>query len=307
MTRWRLAAAALLVAMGGVACAGGGSPTDAATVEGKPIPAAEIRRLTDSYLQSQAGKDLANDSGRHGVEQLVLGFRIKQLYLEHLAASMGVEAESDPRAQAMTVLADEDAYKQAGFRAEDFTSSQRAGQLSHAIAERVFPEVSITEGDLRQAFEERSLTLGPSWKLGGELAILPSADAARALRTRVLQGGEPFDAAATALHAAASTQVEITPLSPLPKTIIDAVSGLQQGQISDPIQSGDQWACLKVDHRLDTPQVSFEQVKDDLTRFLGDQKRQQLFSDWFDKKLKTAQVRIDREFGRWDPTTATVR
>jgi parvulin-like peptidyl-prolyl isomerase len=306
MSRRRLAAAALLAAMGGVACAGSGSPTDAATVEGKPIPAAEIRRLTDSYLQSQAGKDLAEDSGRHGVEQLVLGFRIKQLYLEHLASSMGVEAESDPRAQAMTVLADEDAYKEAGFRAEDFTSSQRAGHLSHAIAERVFPEVSITEGDLRQAFEERSLTFGRSWKVGGELAILPSADAARALRTRV-QSGEPFDAAATALHAAASAQVEITPLSPLPKTIIDAVSGLQQGQISDPIQSGDQWACLKVDHRLDTPQVTFEQVKDDLTRFIGDQKRQQLFSDWFNKKLKTAQVRIDRKFGRWDPTTGTVR
>src|SRR5207253_4056013 len=105
-----------------------------------------------------------------------------------------------------------------------------------------------------------------------------------------VSGGEAFATAASALGAAATSQVEITPLSPLPQTITAAVSGLQEHQISDPIQAGDQWACFKVDHRADTPAVTFDQVRDDLTRFLGDQKRQQLFSDWFDKKLKSAQV-----------------
>lgn len=306
MSAWRLLLVLLLATTVDGACSGGEAPKIAATVEGKPIAASEIRRLTDRYLQSQPGKELAKDSGRRGVEQLLLGFQIKRAYLEHVAASMGVEAEPDPGAEALTVLADDDAYRQAGYHAEDFTSAQRAGQLSHAIAERVFPEVSLTEGDVRKAFDERAPTFGPSWKLGGEMAILPSADAARALRTRV-KAGEAFDAVATALHAAAATQVEMTPLSPVPKTIIDAISGLQPGQISDPIQSGDQWACFKVDHRQDTPQMTYQQVKDDLIRFLGDQKRQQLFSDWFDKKLKTAQVRVDRHFGRWHPTTGSVR
>ena len=99
----------------------------------------------------------------------------------------------------------------------------------------------------------------------------------------------------------------MTPLSPVPRSITDAVSGLRPGQISEPIQSGGQWACFKVDRRQDTPLVTYEQVKDDLTRFLGDQKRQQLFSDWFDKKLKAAQVRVDRHFGRWNPNTGSVR
>lgn len=306
MRRWRLLLVLLLAATVGGACSDRGAPKIAATVDGRPIAAAEIRRLTDRYLQSQPGKDLAKEHGRREVEQLVLGFQIKQAYLEQVAASMGVEAEPDPDAEALTVLADTDAYRQAGYHADDFTAAQRAGRLSHAIAERVFPEVSLTEGDVRQAFDERAPTFGASWKLGGEMAILPSADAARALRTRV-QSGEAFDTAATALQAAAATQVEITPLSPVPKTIIDAVSGLRPGQISDPIQSGDRWACFKVDHRQDTPRVTYEQVKDDLTRFLGDQRRQQLFSDWFDKKLTTAQVRVDGHFGRWDPTTGSVR
>jgi hypothetical protein len=296
----------LLVAATTGGCSRGGAPKIAATVEGRAIPATEIRRLTDRYLESQPGKQLAEDSGRRGVEQLVLGFQIKQAYLEHVAASMGVEAEPDRSAEALAALADEDAYRQAGYHADDFLSAQRAGQLSHAIAERVFPEVSLTEGDVRQAFDERAPTFGPSWKLGGEMAILPSAEAARALRTRV-ESGEAFGAVAAALHAAAATPVEMTPLSPVPKTIIDAVSGLRPGQISDPIQSGDQWACFKVDRRQDTPLVTYEQVKGDLTRFLGDQRRQQLFSDWFDKKLKTAQVRVDRHFGRWQPDTGSVR
>jgi hypothetical protein len=296
----------LLLAAAAGACSGGAAPKVAATVDGSPIAASEIRRLTDGYLQSQPGKQLAEDSGRRGVEQLVVGFRIKEAYLERVAASMGVKAETDPGAEALTALADDDGYRQAGYHADDFTAAQRAGRLSHAIAERIFPEVSLTEADVRQAFDDRAPTFGPAWKLGGELAILPSADAARALRARV-ESGEAFDTVATALHAAAATQVEITPLTPVPRTIIDAVSGLQPGQISDPIQSGDRWACFKVGHRQETPRVTYEQVKDDLTRFLGDQKRQQLFSDWFDRKLRTAAVRVDRHFGRWDPATASVR
>ena len=306
MRRWRLLPVLLLAATVGGACSDGEAPEVAATVEGKPIAAAEVRRLTDRYLQSQPGKELTKQSGRREVEQLVLGFGIKQAYLEQVAASMGVEAEPDPNTEALTALADHDAYRQAGYHADDFTSAQRAGRLSHAIAERLFPEVSLTEGDIRQAFDDRAPTFGPSWKLGGEMAILPSADAARALRTRV-QSGEAFGTVATTLDAAAATPVEVTPLSPLPKIIIDAVSGLRPGQISDPIQSGDRWACFKVDQRQDTPRVTYEEVKDDLTRFLGDQRRQRLFSDWFAKKLSTAQVRLDGHFGRWDPTTGSVR
>lgn len=300
--------ATILVLFGVLALApacGGGKPPVAAVVEGKPIATKEIRTLVDGYLHSKAGQDLAHDVGRGEVEKTLLGFQVKRAYLEQLAATMGVAAEPDPTAGALSVLASDDAYKQAGFRPDDFADARRAGTLSHGVAEKVFPEVSITEGDLQQAFRERATTLGPSWKLGGELAILPSADAARTLRTRVT-GGEAFAAAASALGAAATSQVEITPLSPLPQTITAAVSGLQEHQISDPIQAGDQWACFKVDHRADTPAVTFDQARDDLTRFLGDQKRQQLFSDWFDKKLKSAQVRVDRHFGRWDPNTATV-
>ena len=306
MRAWRLLLVLLLAAPVESACSADGGPTVAATVAGTPIAAAEIHRLADRYLQSQPGKDLAQDTGRRGVEQLVLAFRIKLAYLEQVAASMGVEAGPDPGAEALTVLADNDAYRQAGYHADDFTAAQRAGRLSHTIAERVFPEVSLGEGDVREAFDERAPTFGPSWKLGGELAIVPSADAARALRTRV-QAGEAFGAVAAALHATAASEVEITPLSPVPMTIIDAVSGLRPGQISDPIPSGGQWACFKVDRRQDTPRVTYEQVKDDLTRFLGDQRRQQLFSDWFDKKLTTAQVRVDRHYGRWDPATGSVR
>ena len=305
--RRALVALALLVAFGGgAACSDGGPPEVAAVVEGRSIRTDELRTLVDGYLDGRAGQDLAREAGRRGVEQLVLGFQVRRRYLEHLAASMGVEAQPDARAEALAALAEEDAYQEAGYRAEDFASARQAGQMSHAIAEKVFPEVSITEGEVRQAFDERAAVLGPSWKLGGELAILRSAEAARTLRSRV-HAGEPFRVVATSLRAAASSQVEITPLSPLPKTIIDAVGGLQAGQISDPIQAGNRWAALKVDRRQDTSQATFEQVKDDLTHFLGDQRRQQLFSDWFAKKLETAQVRVDGHFGRWDPATGTVR
>ena len=109
MRAWRPLLMLLLAATAGGACSRDGAPTIAATVEGKPVTATEIRRLADRYLQSEPGKELAEDNGRRGVEQLLIGFLIKRSYLEHVAASMGVGAEPDPGAEALTVLADADA------------------------------------------------------------------------------------------------------------------------------------------------------------------------------------------------------
>ena len=40
---------------------------------------------------------------------------------------------------------------------------------------------------------------------------------------------------------------------------------------------------------------------------LVDQQRQSLFQDWFDKQLRTARIRVDKHFGRWDAGRGVVQ
>jgi len=40
---------------------------------------------------------------------------------------------------------------------------------------------------------------------------------------------------------------------------------------------------------------------------LADQRRQSLFQDWFDKQLRTARIRVDKRFGRWDAGRGVVQ
>ncbi len=306
--RPRRRAAAGLAALLMVLPVGGGcrqsGPSIAAVVEGAPIPASALSASTDAYLRSQAGKALLEDMSRREVRKVVLTFQIKRAYLDRVAAEMGVTVDT-PDADPVSALASGDAYRQAGFRAEDLVGAKRAGRLSAAIAAKVFPEVSITDADLKRAYEERAALFQQSWTVAGPLAVLRSKEAAEELRRRVADG-EDFVAPARAVAAVEVGQVQVTPLSPLPQGIIDAVQAIPTGGLSDAIQAGDFWAVMRADQRQDRGPVSYDAARPQLTLYLADQKRQQLFADWFDTKLKAAQIRVDSAFGRWDPDTATV-
>jgi hypothetical protein len=303
---WRRAAglATLLTVLPvGGACRQSG-PSIAAVVEGTPVPASALSASTDAYLRSQAGKARLEDMSRREVRKVVLTFQIKRAYLDRVAAEMGVTVDT-PDADLMSTLASGGAYRQAGFRAEDLVGAKRAGRLSAAIAAKLFPEVSITDADLERAYEERAAVFQQSWTVAGPLAVLRSKEAAEELRRRVAAGAE-FAASARAVAAVEVGQVQVTPLSPLPQGIIDAVEAIPTGRLSDPIQAGVLWAVLRADQRQHRGPISYDAARPQLTLYLADQKRQPLFADWFDTKLKAAQVRVDSAFGRWDPDTATV-
>lgn len=169
--RWRRGLGGLLTValLAGGCSRSGAAPDVAAVVEGTEIPAAETEALLDGHLKAQAAQPEAADG--HAVDadrtetvtRFVLLYQIKHALLRHLAREMNVSVESSGNPEA------------------------EAGRLSHAMAERLFPEVA-----------------GPD--------------------------GEPPDRAAA---------------------FVDA-------------------------------------------------QRQSLFTEWFDKQLRLAEVRVDEHFGRWD-------
>ena len=296
-----LATAAVAAGVLAAGCSGGPRPDVAAVVAGREIPAAEAETLADRYVSSQPGEQAADELGRDEVTRLVLGYLIKMAYLEHLAADLGVDDRPSALEESAAAEVPAAEYQTAGWRPEDFDRSLRAGRLSKAIAEQVFPAVPVSEDELRARYEERAGALAQSWRAAVRMAYFTEEAQARELRARVGRG-EPFAAAASALGAVEQGDLGlVTPASPLPEPLLDSIAGLAAGEASGPLSVGGLWGAALVEEREELPALSFEDVRGDLGRVVQDQRRQELFDVWFAKKLAAARVRVDGFYGKWDP------
>jgi hypothetical protein len=285
--------------------AGGGAPEVAATVGLAKIQSSAIDSATREYLRSQAGKDLEHQMGRDEVGRLVLGFRIKNALLAQVASDMGVTVPADPLERGFSMMGSDEAYRQAGFSTQDLVDANRAGRLSKALAEKIFPRVPVPEDEVRTTFEQHGPVFQQAWRVGADVAIFNSADSCRQLRERVLRGGSFSDTAST-LGALQTGSIEVTPISPIPQVFVDAIGQLRNGDISEPVAAGSSWFTVRVNHREDFAARSFEEVKPEVVALLTDEKRQGLFQDWFNRKLHAAPVRVEKYYGKWDPSSGTV-
>jgi hypothetical protein len=294
----------------GCSSGGGGAPRVSAVVEGTEIPASATEELLRTALEDRDGQPAEGDheeSGRERLARFVLLYQIKHAYLERLAREMGITVEVTPEDEMVGQVAPPEDYEAAGLPPEELVRESRAGRLSKSMAERLFPDVSVTEEALSQEYDRRAGANESSWRVRAKVASFTAADQARGLAPRVRQGAS-FEQVASELGAVNVGTIDITPITPLPQAVLDVVGGLRPADVSDPVQvSTSGWASILVEQREELPRLSFDEARADLTQFLVDQQRQQLFSDWFSQKLRTARIEVDGHYGRWDPDVATVR
>ena len=310
--RWRGLLSGLIVAvLLASGCSRDAAPRVAAVVEGVKLPSSETEALIRTYLKSGGAKEdtakTSRDDRDKTVARFVLLYQIKLALLDVLATQMGIPRAPVPREDLATQMMPAEAFQSAGLRPEDLIQSSEAGQLSKSMAEKLFPDVAVTDADLHQEYDRRAPLNNGAWRVTAQVASFTAADPARQFVTRVRQG-QRFDEAASALGAVQTGNVDITPVSPLPKPVVDAVGQLHQGQVAEPIElKTGGWVCIVAKRRQDLPNLSFDDVREELTHFLRDQQRQSLFQDWFDKKLRTARIRVSRYYGSWNQEEATVR
>jgi parvulin-like peptidyl-prolyl isomerase len=84
------------------------------------------------------------------------------------------------------------------------------------------------------------------------------------------------------------------------------IGKLPPGQVSDPVAASGGWLLFYIDARQDFPAQSYDQAGAQLRLVVEDKKRQLLFTDWFNKQLKGATVRVDAYYGKWSKTLAAV-
>jgi hypothetical protein len=300
----RVLACALAVVV--VGCGSDGPPKVAATVSGADIPSERVERLTDQWVKAQAAQALQNGASnapqpeRKESAKQVLGFIIRSVFLERIAADMGVQDNPSPLESVAAEQVPAAEYESAGWSKTDLEQSLRDARLSKAIGEKVFPKVAVSDVELRQKYDHNKDFFNQAWQSQARVAYFDTADPARALKERRLTG-DAFDAAARELGARQSGSLGlVTPLTPLPQPVLDAIAGLAAGQTSDPVPGGGGYLVVVADSRQDQPPRTFEEAKPALLKVLEDEQRQKLFYDWFNKRLAEAPVKISSLYGKWD-------
>ena len=297
-------ALAVAVAVPAAGCGDDGPPKVAATVSGVDIASERVERLTTQWVKSQTAQAL--QSGAPGGEldrdeaaKQVLGFVIRSVYLERIASEMGVQDNPTALEQLAPDQVPAAEFDSAGWSRTDLEQSLRDARLSKAIGEKVFPKVAVSDVELRQKYERSAAFFNQTWQTQARVAYFDTPDPAKALKGRHLTG-EAFDAAAKELGAKQSGSLGlVTPLTPLPQPVLDAVAALAAGQTSDPVAGGGGYLVVVADSREDKAPTTFEEAKPALLKVLEDEQRQQLFFDWFSKRLADAPVKVSSHYGKW--------
>ena len=141
-------------------------PAVAAVVEGADIKSSDTLALLDAFQhrQTPTSGDTKGQLNRKELLRTILGYQIKVTFLEQLAKKQNVTVGSDNTIDAAAQAVDPQAFSAFGLRQEDFARSLRAGRLSKAIAEKQFPDVTVSDTALHAEFDRRAGDPFRPWK-----------------------------------------------------------------------------------------------------------------------------------------------
>jgi parvulin-like peptidyl-prolyl isomerase len=278
-------------------------PGVAAVVEGADIKSADTLALYAAYQhrQTPVTGDTKAQLNRRELLRTILGYQIKLTFLEQLAKKQNVTVNDSESFDAAAQAVDPAAFQAFGLREEDFARSLRAGRLSKAIAEKQFPDVTVSDSAVHAEFDRRADDPFRPWKAKIKVARFADQPSADKVKERVA-AGEKFDDVASVLGAQGGvSEVDVNPqVAELSSNILDAIGSVPVGQVSAGIQSTTGWLSILVEKRDTVAKPTFDQLRPDLTDYLVNQERARLFQEWFDKQWSAAAIKVDSYYGKWN-------
>jgi hypothetical protein len=307
---------ALTLLTGAIGCRGKTEqPEVAASVNGVTVPSADVERLTAQYLAASAGAAGERLAAGAPLEPLdkkvgrryVLEYLIRLTLLKQLAQDNGVPVEPDGLLDKAVGVAPDSEFTQSAYTREDLRNGLMAGNVSKNLAEKLFPDVAVSDGDVEKHWETVKERFRAGWSATIRAAFLPNRAAAEELRRQVLAGA-PFDETATGLGAAkAGSMGRVTSgTEELSLELRNVIGTLRAGELSPPAQAADGYLVFLCEEREDTPERSLADVRALVLAAAQDQKRQRLFADWLHERAKKAAVKVASFYGKWNSERGSV-
>lgn len=310
MTMWRtlrrggsrFAAVAMAVAM--LAGCGNDLPESAAHVNGQPIPTSDVVALSDWYLNKSENSDSQQpEVSEEDVMRVALSFQIEATLVRQLANKMRVQVSPD----------DVNAFRQAasagganGVLGADSAIASHLGALSRAMARELFPDVTVSEKKIDQAYRAQLKSAGAPWQARTEIALFGGEGAAKKFRAAIGDGAD-FVAVAKKHNAIEADEVTVASQSRFHPGVIRTIGGMEDpGEIAGPIHVKDYWVAVRLRDRTELPQREVAEIRSKLAEALSEEERYSRFQRWLDDQLRRADVEVDEEFGRWNEKSLAV-
>ena len=305
----------LAAALTAAGCGKAKPPSVAAQVNGSTVPSVDVERLTTQYLSASAGSTgqtlaegapltpLARKTGR----RYVLEYLIRLTLLKQLAQHNGVPVESDSLLDKAVGVAPDSEFAHSAYTREDLRNGLLAGNISKKLAEKLFPNVAVSDSDVEKHWETVKDRFKAGWSSTIRAAFLPTKAAAETLRQKV-SAGAPFDETANGLGAAkAGSMGQVTSATEeLSAELRNLIGTLHKGDLSQPAQAADGYLVFLCEDRQDAPEQTLAEVRPQVLAAAQDQKRQRLFADWLDEREKKAAVKVAAFYGKWNRDRGSV-
>lgn len=152
---------------------------------------------------------------------------------------------------------------------ENFMAPEyRELSVIHISADDFLDEVHVSEEDLQRAYEDRAHEFGEAEQRRLEQVLFDDEDAARAAHDALRQGRD-FETVAQEHAETAPIDLGLTARDDILPQLADPVFALNEGDVTEPVESALGWHLVRVTEIQEGTDVAFEEVRDDLRRDLA--------------------------------------
>lgn len=313
---------AVLTALLMLGACGGVTDTAAATVWGEEIPAAEIDAELEEFRKSARFEQLSDQEDVDQIErqfvQGILAGKVRRAVLEPIAEEEGVSVpQADVDAEIELIKADfpdQTAFEEA-LKEQALTEEQLRQFIADRLLEdRVRAEVTADAGasqedivayydenidDFRETCVQHILVDSDAEArvVANQLQNAPRSEVddlfAKLARQRSTDGGS----------APSAGNLGCVPPGQFVAEFEDAMTELEIGEISDPVQSEFGFHIIRVNERRTVP---FSQVEDQIFERLSGTSQDEAWEEFIVDLYERAGVEINPRYGVIDPATGAI-
>lgn len=291
--------------VGGVNLFGGGSAVATAVVaevNGEPLQAAQLNSQLAyriDLLQAQGARvsGLTREATRYDALQDLVLYQL----LQQAAETMKVSVDQAEVAQQLDAIRaqfpDSETYRNA-LRQMGINESYLRGQVEESLRlrnlqEQVTAGVQVTDDEVAQVYEAVHLKqLLVEADPEDAQAWAAARVKAQALRDR-LAAGAAFDEVAEGDEGVTQSDLGfVQRSSTLPAAIVEAGFSLEEGGVSEPIETANGYRIVQVVERRRAEGEAFEEEREALREQLLAQKQQEAYQAWLQERRDEARVVI---------------
>ncbi|MBE0428471.1 MAG: peptidyl-prolyl cis-trans isomerase [Thermoleophilia bacterium] len=300
------------IAIAGLAGCGSLPDDAAASVNGEIITKAEVadridnlRKVYSAMIPSEEDEAGYGDLRREVADQLVRE-ELERQETEKRGITVS-EAEIDER---MEYTAEEkflgdtvrmiEEFEGMGISVEQMRDDIRRTILHEKMEADIGKDIQVTDEDARDYYERNiGQYVQPERRQVRQIITSDEADAAAAVSR--LRAGEDMLQLVSEIsidETAAARRGALGLVSPgqLAPELDQAISGLGNGEISDPVRLGEQWYVFKVENIIPAMLRSFEDVRNEIIVIYGGQLYSQKWREFVSEVYDNASIKFDKEY-----------